>query len=67
MDESVVRMDCQKWSLVASMFAVQARIEGMKAQNKISENTQDYTVYGETPFNEAEGELDALSKQLLEM
>lgn len=58
-DEGVVRMDAGMWGLVAEMYAVQARIEGMKAANR-----GDVLVYDKNAFDMAERELYGIANAL---
>lgn len=61
-------MDLQILARIAALqveaFAVNAEIEGMKAENALRQLCQDSPAYGPHMFNEAAGTLQSLANEL---
>jgi hypothetical protein len=50
----------------AQMMAIQAEIEGMKAENTFKFNTEEYIPYGEDQFQEKAQELYGIYNEIIE-
>jgi hypothetical protein len=66
MNESEIRMDAKKWSLIAEIFGVKSRIEGMKTDNRARRDVGYADAYGAECFFSAEQDLITLSNRLKE-
>jgi hypothetical protein len=49
-DEGVVRMDAQMWACVADLFAANAEVLGMRAENEFRVGNGNSVAYGDEHF-----------------
>lgn len=64
MDEATVRMAAQMWAIVAEMRAVEAQVEGMKAENQARMSCGHALAYNEGDFVGASSDLQNLANRL---
>ena len=64
MDEGIVRMRSQMFTLVAEMNAILVSVEGMKAANTERESHGLALAYPESAFNDASKKLEGIATAL---
>ena len=64
MDEGSVRMQASMYALVAEMNAIQARIEGMKAENQQRESLCQSVAWNDEAFFAQQDKLEKIADRL---
>ena len=67
MNEAEIRIDAQKYGLVASMFAINAIVQGMIAENNQRQALGQSMAYQYESFKIEADKLGSLSTQLLQI